>query len=122
MAQKIAIKEKKRKDIFWMPFIIIGLLLILYKLLTFSEGYLTFLIDDILGSLIGLSIAFMTFSHKKALITSIVLISLAVIHSIFVSFFLEMFFLNMQAIFIEAFKYLIIFSVIFWVYKKIKKK
>lgn len=115
-------KEKESREIFWKPFIIIGLLLVLYNFLTFSENYLTLLFTYILGSLIGLSVSLIMFSNKKAFITSIVLLSIAVIYSIFSFFSLSGFFLTMRTIFTRAVLFLIIFSVIFWIYKKIKKK
>jgi hypothetical protein len=115
-------KEKKNDDTFWKPFIIFGLLLILYQFLTFSESYLTLLFAYILGSLIGLSVALMIFSNKKAFITSIVLLSIAIIYSIVIFFSLSGFFLIMRIIFAQAILVLIIFFIIFWIYKKIRKK
>ncbi len=106
-----------------MSFIIIGLLLIIFNYLIFSESYLSLLFLYILGSLIGLSAAFyFIFSNKKALITFIVLTSIAMIYSVFAFLTFSGFFLVVRIIFTEAIKYLIIFLIIFWIYRKIIKK
>lgn len=113
--------KQSSPEFFWKSFIILGFLLVLYSFLTFSEFYLTILFSYILGSLIGLSVALITFSNKKAMVTSEILFILAVLYSIFVFFSVSGFFLTIRMIFTRAIGVWIVFSIIFWVYKKVNK-
>ncbi len=114
-------KNKNSHEVFWKPFIIFGLLLVLYYFLTFSDVYLDLFFSYVLGSLIGLSVALITFSNKKAVMVAGILSILAVLYSIFVFFSVSGFFLAMRIIFTKAIGFWIVFSIIFWIYKKVSK-